>query len=80
MPNITVKNIPDDLYRRLKAVAKRNQRSLNGEIINRIERSLSPQRIPTNQLVAKLRDLHESLDHDALSLAQIEEARRQDRP
>ena len=37
MASITVKNIPDELYARLKAVAESNRRSINGEIIVCIE-------------------------------------------
>jgi antitoxin FitA len=33
MKTITLKNIPEELYARLKADAKKNQRSLNGEIL-----------------------------------------------
>lgn len=40
MPSITVKNLPEPLYRTLKEQAKRRHRSLNGEIIATIEESL----------------------------------------
>jgi plasmid stability protein len=33
MPNLTVRNIPKDLYKRLKENARRNHRSLNSEIV-----------------------------------------------
>ena len=33
MPNLTVRNIPKDLYKRLKENARRNHRSLNAEIV-----------------------------------------------
>lgn len=33
MPVLTIKGMPDDLYRRLKARAAANRRSLNSEII-----------------------------------------------
>ena len=33
MPNLTVRKIPKDVHRRLKATAKRNHRSLNAEIL-----------------------------------------------
>ena len=39
MATITVKNIPDDVYARLKAQAKHNQRSVNSEIIALMERA-----------------------------------------
>jgi plasmid stability protein len=37
MPALTLKNIPDDLHARLKASAARNRRSLNSEILARLE-------------------------------------------
>lgn len=40
MPTLTLKNVPDDLHRRLKAVAQENHRSLNREAIRRLEESL----------------------------------------
>jgi plasmid stability protein len=33
MPNLTVRRIPKDIYRRLKESARRNHRSLNAEIL-----------------------------------------------
>ena len=32
--NFTLKNIPDDIYEKIKARAERNHRSINGEIIS----------------------------------------------
>ncbi len=42
MTTITVKNIPDDLYERLKQAAKTNHRSINSEIIACIESGVRP--------------------------------------
>ncbi len=41
MPTLTLKNIPDDLHARLKASAERNRRSLNSEILIRLEQDIS---------------------------------------
>lgn len=41
MPTLTLKNIPDDLHARLKASAELNRRSLNSEILVRLEQDLS---------------------------------------
>ena len=41
MPTLTLKDIPDDLHARLKASAARNGRSLNSEILVRLERDIS---------------------------------------
>jgi hypothetical protein len=35
--NITLKNVPDSVYRVMKREAKRNRRSLNAEIIHALE-------------------------------------------
>jgi antitoxin FitA len=37
MPTITLKNIPDELHALLKESAQRNRRSLNSEILIRLE-------------------------------------------
>ncbi len=33
MPNVNVRKIPEDIYKRLKASARENHRSLNAEIL-----------------------------------------------
>jgi antitoxin FitA len=43
MPSITVKNIPEDLYKRLKLRAAANHRSINSEIIVCIEQVVDNQ-------------------------------------
>ena len=40
MPSITLKNIPDALYERLRYFAKIRHRSLNSEIIYNLEKSV----------------------------------------
>ena len=41
MPTLTLKNIPDALHAQLKASAERNRRSLNSEILVRLEQDIS---------------------------------------
>lgn len=41
MPTLTIKGIPQDLYRRLKTQAESHRRSLNSEIIVCLERSVA---------------------------------------
>ena len=41
MPTLTLKNIPDELHARLKASAALNRRSLNSEILIRLEQDVS---------------------------------------
>jgi len=39
--SITLKNIPEPLYRRIRMAADRHHRSLNSEIIARLEQALA---------------------------------------
>ena len=41
MLTLTLKNIPDDLHAMLKESAEKNSRSLNSEILARLERELA---------------------------------------
>ena len=40
--SLTVKNLPDDIYLRLKLVAEANHRSMNGQVIASLSDSLTP--------------------------------------
>jgi len=42
MPSLTLKNVPPELYGRLRETAQKNRRSLNSEAIVQLERSLMP--------------------------------------
>ncbi len=37
MPSLTLKNVPQELHERLREAAAQNHRSLNGEVIARLE-------------------------------------------
>ena len=41
MVTITIKNIPEEIYARIKAQAKVNHRSINGEILSILEQALA---------------------------------------
>ncbi len=59
MPNITVKNIPDALYERLKASAETNRRSVNSEIIVCIERAVVCRRIDPDAFLSSAQRLRQ---------------------
>ena len=42
MVSITIKNIPEQLYSKLKTQAKLNHRSMNGEILHCLEDAVRP--------------------------------------
>jgi antitoxin FitA len=58
---ITLKNIPDDLYERLKATARARHRSVNKEVIACLERTYLPTKIDVEQRLARIRELRASL-------------------
>ncbi|MBW1716868.1 MAG: Arc family DNA-binding protein, partial [Deltaproteobacteria bacterium] len=51
MATVTVKNIPDELYERLKTVAEINRRSINSEIIVCIENAVTSRRINPDEVL-----------------------------
>jgi plasmid stability protein len=59
MPTITIKNIPEDLYERLKEAARANRRSINSEVIVCIEKAVSSYRIDVEAEIAAARELRE---------------------
>ncbi len=62
MYSITVKNIPDDIYERLKHQAKSNRRSINSEIILIIEEAVQSKQIEPEEFIATARQLREKTE------------------
>jgi antitoxin FitA len=81
MPVLTIKNMPDEVYRRLKESARLNRRSLNSEAIVLLERSLGQRRRSVEESLAALQRLHERLqDLPPLDDELLERAKGQGRP
>lgn len=59
--NLTLKNIPDEVYRRLKVAAEQNRRSLNSEAIVCLETVLQPGKVAPGERIARARRLREML-------------------
>lgn len=59
MATITLKNIPDDLYDRLKQAAKVHHRSVNSELIFYLERALQPKQYTAAEHLAGAREIRE---------------------
>ncbi len=62
MATVTVKNIPDDLYQKLKRKAEQQRRSINSEIIFCLEQTLNPQVVSAGKLLAKAKAVREKAD------------------
>ncbi|HCU53654.1 MAG TPA: plasmid stability protein [Gammaproteobacteria bacterium] len=76
--NLTLKNIPDDIYASLKDSAATHHRSLNSEIIVCLERVLMPRRISAEERLERARQLRAG--RATVSRNQIARAIRQGRP
>jgi plasmid stability protein len=61
MATITLKNIPDSLHESLKESAAQHHRSLNKEIIARLEAQLMPAKRNPEQKLAEIRALRQRL-------------------
>lgn len=53
MASVTIKNLPDSIYRKLKARAKNNHRSINGEIVNVLAHELNEAEINVAEFLAE---------------------------
>jgi plasmid stability protein len=53
VPTLTLKNIPDELYERLKQSAVEHRRSLNSEILVCLDRALHSERIDPQAVLAR---------------------------
>jgi antitoxin FitA len=80
MPAITVKNIPESLYKSLKESAGVNHRSINREIIACIERALGARRIDPEDVLANARQLRKMTARRPINDAVLKRAKAAGRP
>ena len=80
MPALTVKNIPDDLYEKLKVVASSHHRSLNSEIINCLEIALLPQKVSALERIRMARAVRPNINKEDVSRDEIMKAIHEGRP
>ncbi|MBK7706759.1 MAG: Arc family DNA-binding protein [Acidobacteria bacterium] len=76
---LTLKNIPDELYRRLKESAESNRRSLNSEVIVRLESVLVPGRMTVGERLSRARALRAALPEVKFGSKEIDAFRREGR-
>lgn len=80
MPNLTVKNIPDELYLRLKEVARAHHRSMNSEIIYCVEQTLGTHRLDVSEHLAIARKLRLKTASHPITINELIAAKNADRP
>lgn len=76
---LTLKNIPDAVYDRLKTAAKAHRRSLNGEAIVCLETVLMPTKMSSSDRLARARQLRAGLGTQ-FHVRDIEALKEQGRP
>ncbi len=78
MPSITVKNIPEEIYDKVREQAKAHHRSINSEIIACLEQIVKPQQISSDDILQEARRLRKKAK-GSLSSEEIESAINQGR-
>ena len=76
---LTLKNIPENVYTRLKLSAEVHRRSLNSEAIVCLEAVLVPNRLPPSERLARARALRAQLPQAKFKARDIDTAKRQGR-
>lgn len=77
---LTLKNIPDEVYVRLKASAQSHRRSLNSEAIVCLESVLLPGRATAEEVIARARAIRETLPKRKFTAKEIDARKREGRP
>ena len=78
--SLTLKNIPDEVYVRLKASAVSHRRSMNSEAIVCLESVLLPGRTTAEQVIARARAIRETLPNRKFAAKDIDALKREGRP
>lgn len=73
---LTLKNIPDDVYDRLKHSAEMNRRSMNSEAIVCLEAALLPNRLTPAERLARARALRGALPKGKFRARDIDALKR----
>lgn len=78
--NITLKNVPEEIYDHLKQAAEAHHRSINSEVIACLERVLMPGREDPAEHIARARNIRARLDPKHFNASDIAGAIEQGRP
>jgi antitoxin FitA len=72
MVTITLKNVPPEIYERIKIQAKNNHRSINGEILSILEQAISIPPIDVKATLERTRKLREMTADYVITADEIE--------
>ena len=77
---LTLKNIPECVYDRLKLSAEAHRRSMNSEAIVCLEAELLPAKVTSTERLARARELRAALPNGQFKVHDIDELKRAERP
>ena len=77
---ITLKNIPENLYQKLKERAAFNHRSINREMIAIMQDTLNPSPIDPSDFLSRARELRAQTSKVGLVQDEIDRAKNEGRP
>jgi len=80
MPALTIKNMPNELYQKLKDSAQAHHRSLNSELIYCLETVLTPRKVSVAERLQRARSLRQQVPAGKVTPTDIEDAIDQGRP
>ncbi|MBM3837812.1 MAG: Arc family DNA-binding protein [Verrucomicrobia bacterium] len=78
--NVTIKDLPARLHRKLKARADANKRSLNWEVIDILEKAVEPTPVDVEAILADIKKIHARTNLPPLTEEFLREAKNQGRP
>ena len=71
MTALTIKNIPDDLYNKIKTQAEQHHRSINSEVIVCLRDSVFPRKISPEKRLADIRSLRSQIPSNSVTEDEI---------
>ncbi len=80
MNTLTIKQVPTELYKRLKQSAGLHRRSLNREAILCLERALGSHRFDPEEFLANARSLRKQLSKVFVAEKELRQAKNAGRP
>ncbi len=80
MPALSVRDIPEPVYARLKERAALNRRSVNAEVVLILEQATRSRRLPAETLLARIDRAREGMDLPVLTDEFLSAAKAEGRP
>ena len=78
--SVTVKNIPEELYEKLKARAEAERRSMNSEVISILGEALAVHPVKPEDMIAAARALRGRTSGGMIDEKFLKEAKKEGRP